>query len=180
MVVTNNAKFHEKSVYFRNMCFPLKGPRRYIHDDIGFNYRMTNLTAALGLAQTEKADFYVRRRSQNAALYRRYLSGIPGVILQKKREEVFQPTWMNGVTVDKEHFGRSRDELAAHLEKKGIETRVFFAGMHRQPSLKKYGCDVGGNYPVSDFLWQNGLYLPSSSRLQEKEIRFICRTIARF
>ena len=180
MVVTQNRQLYKKALYFRNMCFSLDGVRDYVHRDIGFNYRMTNLTAALGLAQTEKADHYVKRRIRNAELYRRCLSEVPGILLQKKEPHVVQATWMNGILVEPLAFGRTRDRLSAHLSKKGIDNRVFFSGMHRQPSLLKYGCDTKGRYPVSDLLTNNGLYLPSSSHLKEEEIRFICRSIKHF
>ena len=180
MVVTDDRRLYERAIYFRNMCFSLDGVRDYVHRDIGFNYRMTNLTAAVGLAQVEKADEYIRRRIQNGEWYRRYLSEIPGIIFQQKRPDVVQATWMNGLVVDSGVFGRTRDELAAYLKKKGIDTRLFFTGMHRQPSLLNYGCDGSGRYPVSNRLTKHGLYLPSSVLLREKDIRSICRTIAAF
>lgn len=180
MVVTPSRALYEKALYFRNMCFSLKGPRDYIHQDIGFNYRMPNLTAALGLAQVEKAHLYVRRRIRNARVYRKYLSRIPGILLQKQRPEVVQATWMNGLAVDPSVYGRTRDELTKYLLSRGIETRVFFTGMHRQPALLKYGCDGRGRYPASDLLAKNGLYLPSAPTLKESQIRFICKTIAVF
>lgn len=84
---------------------------------------------------------------------------------------------MNGVVIDKEKFGKSRDELMAMLKEKGIDTRYFFQGMHLQPSLSKYGCDCNGNYVVSDWLAQNGMYLPSGSNLKKDQIEFIGNVI---
>ncbi len=71
----------------------------------------------------------------------------------------------------------NRDELMVKLLENGINSRKFFQGMHRQPSLQKYGCDCAGKYPISDWLAENGLYLPSGSGLKENEIKYICNTI---
>ena len=180
ILVTDDRKLYERALYFRNMCFALSGLRNYIHGDIGYNYRMTNMTAALGLAQVEKADFYVRRRIQNAELYRSHLSKIPGIVLQQRYPHVLQAQWMNGLVVDPSVYGHTRDELMKHLSKNGIDSRLFFVGMHRQPFFSKYGGDVSGKYPVSDHLSKNGLYLPSGGRLSPKDIRSICRMVAEF
>jgi len=180
MVVTDNEALYKKCVYYKNVCFPLDGPRNYRHEDIGFNYRMSNLHAALGVAQVEKADEYRDLRIRNGLLYRKYLQGIPGITLQGTKPDVVHVFWMNGVLVDPARYGRSRDELMLHLQQKGVETRLFFFGMHRQPSLLKYGCDGGGNYPVTDTLTRNGFYLPSSSSLREEQIRYISDAIREF
>ncbi|MDR2055510.1 MAG: DegT/DnrJ/EryC1/StrS family aminotransferase [Desulfovibrio sp.] len=180
MVVTNDDALAEACRYYKNLCFPLTGPRTYLHRDIGFNYRMSNLHAALGLAQTEKADYYRELRIAHGLLYRELLHRIPGVILQKNQPDGENVYWMNGVCVQPEMCGRTRDELVAHLAANGVETRLFFNGMHRQPALRKYGCDCSGEYPASDFLADNGFYLPSGSGLAEKDIRMICALIRDF
>ncbi|MDH4164303.1 MAG: DegT/DnrJ/EryC1/StrS family aminotransferase [Nitrospirota bacterium] len=180
MVVTDNEEFYRKSTYFKNVCFPMEGPRNYRHEDIGFNYRMSNLHAALGVAQVEKANEYRALRIRNGGLYRKYLEGIPGISLQGSKSHVVHVFWMNGVLVDPERYGRTRDELMSYLQKKNIETRLFFYGMHRQPSLLKYGCDGSGSYPVTDNLTNNGFYLPSSSSLREDQISYISDAIREF
>lgn len=83
MVVTDDAALAERCRYFKNMCFPMNGSRNYMHEDIGFNYRMSNLHAAIGLAQVEKADEYRIMRIQNADLYKKYLKDVPGIIFSK-------------------------------------------------------------------------------------------------
>lgn len=179
MVVTDDDELAQACRYYKNLCFPLDAPRTYLHADIGFNYRMSNIHAAIGLAQTERADELKQMRQAHGLLYRERLSEIPGICLQQDQpggENVF---WMNGLVVAPE-YGRSRDELIAHLKEEGIDTRLFFNGMHRQPALKKYGCDCGGSFPVSDMLADNGFYLPSGSGLSDSDIHRVCDVVAAF
>lgn len=180
MVTTNDKLLNDRCRYFKNMCFSLDGNRNYLHEDIGFNYRMSNLHAAIGLAQVEKADLYIDARIKNGNLYREHLAGIPGIFIQDKKDHVQHVYWMNGIVVKKEDYGHSRDQVREFLKENGIETRLFFAGMHRQPSLKKYGCDSMGAYPNSDLLTENGFYLPSGSGLSLDQIQFVCETIRSF
>ncbi|MHA1381690.1 MAG: DegT/DnrJ/EryC1/StrS family aminotransferase [Candidatus Helarchaeota archaeon] len=177
MVVTDNDELAEKCRYYKNLCFPLKGDRSYIHNDIGFNYRMSNIHAAIGLAQIELADQYVQMRRYNNSLYKKYLKNVPGIKLQPEKEWAKNVYWMNGIVVNYQEYGMNRDELMIKLREKGIDSRLFFTGMHRQPSLKKYGCNFSGEYPVSDWLTKNGLYLPSGSGLKEENIKYIWDTI---
>jgi perosamine synthetase len=182
MVVTNDAKMHKKVNYFKNMCFPLNGKRVYIHNDIGFNYRLSNVLCAIGLAQLEKADFYRICRIKNSHLYKKYLRNIPGIIFQKDTKKGLNVHWMNSIIIDEKIFGHSRDDLMAFLDEMLIETRLLFTGMHRQPSLKKYlgNPEESGQYPVSDNLADNGFYLPSGSALTKEGIESICGSIQSF
>ncbi len=179
MVVTNDDKLAERCRYFKNICFPLDSPRTYLHADVGFNYRMSNLHAAIGLAQVEKADYYRDLRVEHGLLYRELLGRIPGVLLQKDQPNGRNVFWMNGLCLTPE-YGRSRAELIAHLAENGVETRLFFNGMHRQPALQKYGCDCSGEYPVSDMLADNGFYLPSGSGLTAADIERVCELIKNY
>ena len=180
MVITDDDALAAACRYHKNLCFPLDAPRTYLHEHIGFNYRMSNLHAAIGLAQVEKADFYRNLRIRHGLQYRELLSDIPGITLQNDQTGGKNVFWMNGLTVRPEEYGRTRDELMGHLAGKGIESRLFFNGMHRQPALQKFGCDCIGSYPVSDFLADNGLYLPSGSSLTEDDINRVCNLIRDF
>ena len=179
MVVTDSETLYKRALYFKNMCFDPDAPRNYIHQDIGFNYRMSNIHAAIGLAQTEKADEYKEMRIRNGKLYRKYLKDIKGIALQQDQAGAENVFWMNGILLDPEKYGKTRDELIDLLKENGIDTRLFFVGMHRQPSLLKFGCNGTGKYPITDNLAQNGFYLPSASNLKEDEIRLICETVSR-
>ncbi|MBQ2313679.1 MAG: DegT/DnrJ/EryC1/StrS family aminotransferase [Treponema sp.] len=180
MCITNDDNYDRLCRYYKNVCFPPDGPRTYSHDDIGFNYRMSNLHAAIGLAQTEKADEYRAMRRKNAALYKEQLAGCPGIIFQKDEAQALNVHWMNAVVIDPAAYGHTKDELAAHLKSKGIDTRLLFRSMARQESLRRYGCDCSGSYPVTDWLSENGFYLPSASSLREDDIAYICSVIKEF
>ena len=176
MVAARDERFAERLRYYKNLCFPLKGPRRYTHEDVGFNYRMPNVLAAIGLAQLERVDFYLENRRKNAAYYNARLAGQRGITTPPNEPYTLNSYWMYGILIE-DDFGLTRDEVMAGLHAAGIDTRSFFVSMHRQPALAKYGCDVSGQYPVSDELARKGLYLPSGSGLREEELSRIVETL---
>lgn len=180
MVVTNDENLYKKCKYFKNMCFPVDAPRVYSHDNIGFNYRMSNLHAAIGLAQVEKADEYRDMRIKNANLYKEYLSNCDGIIFQKDTKDSLNVNWMNTIIVNPIVYGHTKDELIAHLKENGIDTRLLFTSMHRQKSMRDFGCDCSGEYPITDWLSENGFYLPSASSLKDTQIKYICDVIKDF
>ncbi len=177
MVVTNDKRLYDKCRYFKNMCFPLEGPRNYTHEDIGFNYRMSNLHAAIGLGQVEKADEYREMRIRNALIYQRELKGCPGILFQMDENDGLNVHWMNTIVIDPDKYGHTKEELINHLKQNGIDTRLLFVSMAKQQCLLDYGCDCTDNYPVTDWLSENGLYLPSASNLSEDTIIRICNII---
>ena len=177
IILTDDDELADRCRYYKNLCFSLDGPRNFIHEDIGYNYRMSNIAAAIALAQIEKLEKYVDMRRNNNKLYQKYLEGIPGITFQPEKSWAKNVYWMNAIIVDKNEFGIDRDQLMRKLLDGGIQTRYFFAGMNRQPSLNKYGCDTGEDYPISDWLADNGLYLPSSSHLTEDQIINISHVI---
>lgn len=180
MVVTNDKKLYNNCLYYRNMCFSLDGNRNYIHQDIGYNYRLSNVLAAIGLAQVEKADFYRKKRISQGRLYEKKLQKVKGIVFQAKNKESKSVYWMNGIVIDAKVYGHTRDELIHYLSSKGVDTRLFFVGMHRQPSLLKYRGTNDNTFPVTNWLSENGLYLPSGSGLGSKKINYICQQIIDF
>lgn len=181
MVITNNKELYDRARYFKNVCFPLEGPRNYQHNDIGFNYRMSNVVAAIGLAQVEKADEYRDIRIHNHELYKKYLADVPGVIFQAEPENgCLDVCWMNTIVIEPTKYGHSKDDLIAHLKEEGIDTRLLFTGMHKQKAMKIFGCDCAGEYPVCEWLTENGLYLPSGSGLDEDTIKEISQYIRKY
>jgi perosamine synthetase len=176
MVAARDERFADRLRYYKNLCFPLKGPRRYLHEDIGFNYRMPNVLAAIGLAQLERVDFYLENRRRNAAYYGERLAGQRGITTPPNEPYTLNSYWMYGILIE-DDFGPTRDEVMTLLRDAGIDTRSFFVSMHRQPALAKYGCDVGGAYPVSDELARKGIYLPSGSGLREEELSRVVDTL---
>lgn len=176
MILTNNDDYYDKLKYFKNLCFPLNGDRSYIHNDIGYNYRMSNIHAAIGLAQVEKADMYKSLRIKNNSLYRTHLQDCTEIVFQEKNDYSESVSWMNGVILNSSSK-LSRDQVITELGQFGIETRKFFVGMNKQPSLIKYGCRFDDKYENTDNLAKNGFYLPSSSSLNEEDIIFITGTL---
>jgi perosamine synthetase len=177
MVITNDQHLADRCRYFKNLCFPLTGSRNYMHDEIGFNYRMSNVHAALGLAQTERIGEYIELRRKNHKLYRETLAEIPGLYLQPEEEGCKNVYWMNGLVINKQEFGINRDTLMKKLFEQGIDSRYFFRGMNKQAALLKYGCNTVDEYPVTDWLADNGLYLPSGTGLQASDIDRICSVL---
>jgi perosamine synthetase len=174
MVVTNNKEMYDRARYFKNVCFPLDGPRNYQHEDIGYNYRMSNVVAAIGLAQVERADDYREMRIRNHALYKKYLSDIPGITFQSEpSDDCVDVCWMNTIVINPKEYGHTKDALISHLKENDIDTRLLFTGMHKQKAMKEYGCDCSGEYPVCEWLTKNGFYLPSGSGLSESNIKKI-------
>ena len=177
MVVTNNANLYDKLRYHKNMCFSLNGPRDYQHDDIGFNYRMSNVVAAIGLAQVEKANEYREMRIRNNNIYRQFLNSCPGITFQSKPIGFLSVCWMNTIIINSKNYGRTKNELISHLKENGVDSRLLFTGMNRQKSLASYGCNCTGTYPITDWLSENGFYLPSGSNLTAEAIEYICNLI---
>lgn len=180
MVVTNDEELYNKLRYHKNMCFPLDGPRNYLHNDIGFNYRMSNVVAAIGLAQVEKADDYRQLRINNNRLYRELLADVPGIRFQKNNDDYLNVAWMNAILVDENIYGHSKEELREYLKSHNVDTRLLFEGMHHQPSLKKNGCDCSGLYPTTEKLTFQGIYLPSANSLDCETIINICELIKKW
>ena len=177
MVVTDNAKIAEKSRYLRNMAFQKR--IRYLHKDIGYNYRMTNLQAAVGLAQVLRIDKLIARKRKIAALYNERLKGIDGLTAPVEEKWAKNVYWMYSILIDKKALGISRDKFKEELLKEGIETRSFFVPMHKQPVFRKMGLFLGERYPVSEDISKRGLYLPSGLNLDREKIDFICEKIKR-
>ena len=146
MCITNNEEYNKLCRYYKNMCFPLDGTRNYMHENIGFNYRMSNIHAAIGLAQVEKADEYRKLRIRNAQLYKKYLENCEGIIFQRDTPNSLNVNWMNTIIIDDKKYGHTKDELILYLKSNGIDTRLLFKSMNRQPSLRKFGCDCSGAY----------------------------------
>lgn len=180
MVVMKDENYYDKCRYLKNMSFPINAPRIYQHNDIGFNYRMSNIHAAIGLAQVEKADEYRDMRIKNHNLYKKYLSEVDGITFQKDEENSLNVNWMNTILLDTKKYGHSKEELIEHLKNNGVDTRLLFTGMHRQKCLLDFGCNCQGEYPVTDNLTQNGFYLPSASNLSKEDIEYICNLIIDF
>jgi len=173
MVTTNNREIAKLAWNLRDHAFSTE--RHFWHKYVGFNYRMTNLQAAVGLAQVEQLDRFVNERRQNAFEYNCRLHGIPGIITPREAPWAKNVYWMYGILVDAAAYGMNRDQLRQVLADHGIETRTFFIPMHCQPVYwQQY---KGERYPVAEALCRDGFYLPSATSLSLDEIEFITQVI---
>ena len=177
MVVTNSKKLADRARMLKDMAH--SPTRRFLHEELGFNYRMTNLQAALGLAQLEEIDSFIKKKRWMANLYTELLSTVPGITTPVERPWAKSVYWMYAILIE-DAFGMNRDTLAAKLKARGIDTRTFFISLHRQPALTKRGlfrAEVH-NYPVTDEISERGMYLPSGLAITEKQIRTVAHEIA--
>lgn len=168
MITTNDPDIYRLASNLRDHAFSEE--RHFWHKYLGFNYRMTNLQAAVGLAQTEQMAGFVQARRANAARYTASLREIPGIVTPPEMEWAKNVFWMYSILVEDE-FGMTRDQLRAYLAERGIETRTFFIPMHFQPIY--YQAFKGQRYPVAEMLCQRGFYLPSASSLTPHQIDYI-------
>jgi perosamine synthetase len=174
MVVTDDAGLNDKVRSLRNLCF--RPERRFYHLEMGFNFRLTNLQAALGLAQIERIDDIVARKRWMGEEYTRRLKGLRGLQLPVEESWARNVYWMYG-TVVLEETGMDATALAQRLKRSGIETRPFFLGMHEQPVLHQRGLFVDERYPVAERLGRQGLYLPSGLALTEEQLSRVCTVL---
>lgn len=166
MIVTDDPELAERCASLRNLCFR-KGGRRFVHDELGWNFRMTNLQAALGLAQLERLDEFVARKRRMGRLYTERLSGLAGVQLPlAKTEYADNIYWVYGLQLE----NRVADDVTAELAKRGIGTRPFFWCMHEQPVFRNRGWYAGKSYPVAEAMARQGFYLPSGMALTDAQI----------
>lgn len=173
MVTTNDRELAQLAWNLRDHAFSHE--RHFWHKFVGFNYRMTNLQAAVGLAQVEQLDGFVASRRRNAAEYNCRLHGIPGIRTPAEAPWAKNVYWMYGIMVDEAEYGMSRDALRQVLADHGIETRTFFIPMHCQPVYWQQF--KGERYPVAEDLCKRGFYLPSASSLSLDEIEYVAGVI---
>jgi perosamine synthetase len=171
MVLTNDDGLARRLRSLRDLGFDPE--RRFRHDALGFNFRLTNLQAAVGVAQIEQVDERVARKREVAARYAERLGRLEGLQLPVEEPWARNVYWMYGVVVDEE-TGLDADALARRLRAEGIETRPFFLGMHEQPVFRKRGLFDGESYPVAERLARQGLYLPSGTALTDEQIDMVC------
>ncbi|HEV3456838.1 MAG TPA: DegT/DnrJ/EryC1/StrS family aminotransferase [Thermoanaerobaculia bacterium] len=174
MVTTDHERLAATARRLRDHAFSPE--RHFWHGYLGFNYRMSNLQAAVGLAQTERLPQLVAARRRNAARYGERLAGVRGLTLPGERPEVESVFWMYALLVE-DGFGCSRDELRRQLARLGIETRTFFIPIHLQPIYCRR--HRGERYPVAEELCRKGLYLPSGPTLTPAEIDLVAAEVAR-
>jgi len=173
MVLTDDDALSEKLRSRRNLAFG--AAERFRHEDRGWNFRMTNLQAAIGCAQLENIDFFLRRKLDMAA---RYSEGLRGLPLQLPCIEPWAKStvWMYAILLeDQVPFNGS--EFARRLQERGAQTRPFFLGMHEQPIYHGLGFFRGQNLPVAARIARRGLYLPSGQAVTDEQIEKVIEAV---
>jgi len=173
MITTDNEELAKLARNLRDHAFSTE--RHFWHRHVGYNYRMTNLQAAVGVAQTEKLEDYVAARRRNAALYSGLLADIDGITTPPEVGDVENVFWMYGLLVDEGAYGLNRNALREALAARGIETRTFFIPIHYQPIYHE--AFVGRSFPVAEDFCARGLYLPSASSLTAGQVHYIVDAI---
>ena len=167
MVLTNDEQQAEHLRSLRNLCF--KKERRFFHTELGENLRLTNIQAAIGLAQIEHIDQSIQKKRWMASLYHDRLQSIDVLSLPVERPWAKNVYWMYGIVLDPS-VGMNAVEFAQKLKEKGVMTRPFFLGMHEQPVFHEMGLFKDEHYPVTELIARQGLYLPSGLTISEAQI----------
>jgi len=172
MITSNNKKFIDLARNLKDVAFSKE--RHFWHKRLGYNFRMTNLTAAVGLAQTENYEKLVMQRIKNAKYYMQQLAKVKGIKFPRTAKWAKNVYWMFGFEVLPE-FGITRDNLRKFMAEHGVETRTYFVPMHLQPYY--YQENKGKVFPISEKFSATGLYIPSASHLSKKEADKVIRVI---
>ncbi|GAC1325544.1 MAG: DegT/DnrJ/EryC1/StrS family aminotransferase [Chloroflexota bacterium] len=174
MVVLDDDRLAERARRLRNLGF---GPgRRFLHAELGYNFRLTNLQAALGVPQVARMSEIVARKRHLGEAYTERLAEVPGLQLQAQQPWARSVYWMYGFVL-REDTGVDAETCATRLKELGIDTRPFFLGMHEQPVLRERGLFGNESYPVAERLARQGLYLPSGLGLDDAQIDRICDAV---
>jgi perosamine synthetase len=167
MVLTDDRALADRLRSFRNLGFG--ATRRFLHEEMGRNLRLTNLQAALGVAQLARIDSAVAHKRWMAAQYAKRLRRLPAVQIPVERPWARSVYWMYGIVLSDE-TDIDAQQLAGRLRERGVDTRPFFLGMHEQPALRRLGLFQGESYPVAERIARQGLYLPSGLALTDDQI----------
>lgn len=171
MVTTNNKEIAKRVKILRDHAFSEE--RHFWHKYLGYNYRMTNLQAAIGLAQIERFKSLVEARIRNARYYNLLLKDVKGIGFPPEAKGIKNVFWMYSILIE-DVFGLTRDALRAYLAQRGIETRTFFIPIHLQPI---YFEARNRSFPVALELCRKGIYLPSAATLTKKDIEYVAGCI---
>ena len=179
MIVTNSERFAEKARSLKSLGYGKIN--KFMHENIGFNYRLPNISAAIGLAQLEKIEKIFDEKKRIYERYTKNLQNIKGINIPKIEKWVTRYImWVYNIYLDK-NFPTSRDNLVKKLQEKNIETRNAFVPINKQIVLiKKYALFQENECPNANFIMQNGFYLPSGNTLTNEVIDYICDEIKKF
>ena len=179
MVVTNSKELAEKAKNLKNLSYGKVN--KFIHDNIGFNYRLPNISAALGLGQFANIEKIFSEKKRIYSRYKKNLENVKGIKIPLVKDWATRYImWVFNIYLD-DNFPITRDELVKKLKEKNIETRNAFVPINKQPLLiKKYGLFKESDCPNANYIMNNGFYLPSGNTITNEEIDFVCSEIEKF
>jgi perosamine synthetase len=175
MLVLDDDELAARARRLRNLGF-LEHGRRFLHQELGFNFRLSNLQAALAVSQIERMHEIVARKRRMGAAYRQRLADLEAIELQVEEPWARAVYWMFGLVL-REARGLDAETFARCLAERGVQTRPFFLGMHEQPVLRARGLFVGESYPVAERIARQGLYLPSGLALQDDQLEQVALAV---
>jgi perosamine synthetase len=175
MLLLKNEELARKARAQRNLCFQPK--RRFLHDELGNNFRLTNVQAALGVGQVARIEEIVDKKRGIAHRYKELLGEIPGVQQHGEMPWAKNVYWVYGILLD-ERYGSDCRPVMEELAQRGVETRPFFLGMHEQPVFKKMGLFTdGATYPNAERLARFGFYIPSGLTMTDEQIVYVAKSL---
>jgi perosamine synthetase len=177
MIVTDDPALHERCRSLRNLCFMPK--RRFVHEELGWNLRMSNLQAALGVAQLERLDSFVDRKRAMGAYYTSALCELTGLQLpQAETPYARNIYWVYGLVLE-DHLDFDAEEAMRRLAAAGVGSRPFFWPMHEQPVFRNRGLFAGESHPTAERLARRGFYIPSGLALTEAQMNTVVDSVKR-
>jgi perosamine synthetase len=175
MLLTDDEKLADRCRSLRNLCF--RSERRFVHEELGWNYRMSNLQAAVGVAQLERLDEFVAIKKQLGRRYRSLLQGTAGLQLPLLHTEYAENVfWVFGIVLEEEVDMDAREAMR-RLGQEGIGTRPFFWPMHEQPVMNELGFGSLHELPVAERLARRGFYVPCGLGLTEVEAEKVAASV---
>ena len=172
MIVTDDPELANRCSSMRNLCH--SPARRFVHEELGFNYRLTNLQAALGLAQLERLDRSVAQKRRMGAFYNAHFDGVDELELPPAKTSYADNIyWVYGmVLADK--VSLDAEQMMRRLGSLQVGTRPFFWGMHEQPVFRKMGLFRDEHHPITERIARRGFYIPSGLGItEEQQIRVV-------
>ena len=174
LVVTNNEEIYQNLLYLRNQGRIDRGS--FVHPEIGYNFRMTDIQAAVGLVQLSKLEEIKSRKNEILQSYHKYLKNTPGLTFFEPDKEAEWIPFRVGILCEKAH------DLMAYLRENEVEPRTFFYPLHRQPALKRFGYRQKDDkrFENSIYGYEHGICLPVFPSLKESQVKYVCQLIDKF
>lgn len=173
MVMTSNDELSDEVKYFKNLCF---SKERFVHNDLGWNFRMSNLQAAVGVAQFERLEEFIEIKKKIGKMYQELLKDIPAQLPLDKTAYAENNYWVFGLVLNKDVKFNAKEAMEK-LAEKGIGTRPFFYPLHKQPIFEKMKLTDNIERKVSERLYEKGFYIPSGLALTEEQMNTVAQKV---